>query len=314
MPASADLQLHSSTANLTDRKLIDEANAAQKADINAATGSLQDRIAQGLSLYNQPGSQDQFNQAFEKAQELINSPDYQAGNVDLSNYNPYMNMGSLAANELSALSGLAYATPKEGAMAGYDAEGRLILAPGGVDVRPGMSSADVYARYLNNPAVQAQMDLGNRQINANAAAKGMLGSGAILKSLQSYGQGIAAQGLGQAQQNLFNLAQLGSQSANQYASSLLNKYSTDTQAALASKQNQTNLIGQQANLLGTQQQGQASQLGFLQSLATTQANIQAQAAQQRQSSLAGAAAKYQDVYGMGYGGTRSSVNTQYNFS
>ncbi len=296
---SATPTLFSSTVNLTDRSRIDEANQQNVLDMASIGSGLYDTITQGLGLYNQPGSQDKFNTAFQNSQDALNNYAVQPGNVDLSNYQPYMDLGRTAAAEA-------------GALAGFNSNGQLVLAPGGVDVRPGMSSQDVYSRYLNNPAVQAEMDLGNRQISANAAAKGLLGSGSILKSLQSYGQGVASRNIGQAQENLYKLAGLGAQSANQYAASLLNKYSTDQQSALAGKQNQTALIGQQANLLGTQQQGQASQLGFLSQLSGQNASLQAQAALQRQSSLAGSATTSSDVYGLGFGGTRTSINTKYN--
>jgi hypothetical protein len=282
----ASLQLHSSTANITDRTRIDEANKLFSSEMDKILGTLSGQIDQGLGLVSGGAdNQAKFDQAFANAQGLVGQS-VQPGQVDFSNYNPYMQLGSAAANQAGLLSGAV----------------------------PGMSSQDVYNAYLNNPAVQAQMDQGTRQINASNAATGSLRSGSVLKALQNYGQGIASQGIGQAQDNLYKLAGLGAQSANQYATALLNKYQTDQQAQLGSLQNQTAAVGQQANLLNAQNAGQQNQLSFLSSLANTQATLAAQAAAQRQSSLAGSATKYTDLYGMGYGGTRSTVNTQYNFS
>lgn len=309
----ASLQLHSSTANITDRTRIDEANKLFSSEMDKILGTLSGQIDQGLGLVSGGAdNQAKFDQAFANAQGLVGQS-VQPGQVDFSNYNPYMQLGNATAIQAGILSGAYTTNSRDGLQAGYDSQGRLVLTPGGVDIRP-ITSQDIYNQYLNNPAVQAQMDQGTRQINASSAATGSLRSGSVLKALQSYGQGIASQGIGQAQDNLYKLAGLGAQSANQYATALLNKYQTDQQAQLGSLQNQTAAVGQQANLLNAQNAGQQNQLSFLSSLANTQATLASQAAAQRQSSLAGSATKYTDEYGMGYGGTRSSVNTQYNFS
>lgn len=290
MPVKATNQLYSSDisgATGTGMNQINTANAQNVSDINAISSSLQDAISKGLGLYLNNNSQSDYNNIMNTSNNLINNGGYSAGNVDLSGYQPYMNTGALASAEAAKLAGL-----------GPDA----------------YNSQQIYDRYLNNPATQFQMEQGNRQINSNAAAKGMLGSGSILKALQSYGQGIASQGLGTAQQNLYNLAGQGANAANAYAASLLNKYSTDVQAASAAKQNQTNLLGQQVNALGNNYNAANSQLGFLQSLSNTGANIQAQAANQRQSSLIGGAQRFQDKYGTGYGGIQSNLNTNFSYS
>lgn len=274
--------MYSAGWDVTLRDRIDEANKQNIADMNAIGGSLSDTIAQGLGLYSDPSHQQQFNEAYAKANELMNNSRVAPGSVDFSNYNPYMSMGSNAANELQALSGLT-----------------------------GLNSQQIYDRYLNNSATQAQLDQGNRQINSNYAAQGLLGSGALLKALQSYGQDVATQGIGRAQQNLYNMTQLGAQAANQYTQGLLNKYQTDQQAALGGLQNQANLYGQQVNLLGQQNQAYNTQANFLANLAGTNAQLQAQAANQRQSSLANSATKYTQTDQMGWGGARGSMNTSY---
>lgn len=286
MSSAPELQLHDSTVNLTDRTRIDEANQQLSLDLDKILGGLSQNISQGLGLYSNSNTQGQFNAAFQNAQDALNNYNINPGNVDLSNYQPYMNVGSAAANQAANLLGFG--------------------------TNP-MNSQQIYDQYLNNPAVQAQLALGQRQVMANASAQGLVGSGAMLKALQSNGQGIAAQNLGQMQSNLYNLAALGAQSANQYAASLLNKYSTDQQTALGAKQNQTNLIGQQANLLGTQNNANNAQIGLLTTLGQTGANIAGQAALARQSSLAGSATKSTDTYGMGYGGIMDTKNTSFGF-
>ena len=226
-------QRQQSYANPWAKAQIVKANAEQKADTNLATSSLEDILREGLGLMSTQSNSAQ-------------------GDVDLSNYQPYMDTGALASQEAAKLAGL-----------GDNA----------------YSSQEIYDRYLNNSAVQAQMQQGNNMINSNAAAKGMLGSGAILKALQGYGQGIASQGLGAAQTNLYNLATQGATAANQYASSLLNKYTVDNTAA---------------------QQGMAQQSGLISNYMGNYSNLQGRAIEQRQSSLIGAAGMTNDTYGMGY--------------
>ncbi len=288
MPQSPDLQLHGSQSVLTDRSRIDEANQQNVLDINDITSQLNDIMAQGLGLYTgSNNTQADYNTAFNNAQNALNDYAVNPGTIDTSNYNPYMNAGAAATNRLADLLG-----------AGTN----------------GLTSQQIYELYLNNPAVQAQMNLGNQQVMANASANGLINSGAVLKALNEYGQGVAAQTLGQNQDNLYKLAQLGAQASSQYAATLAQKYSVDQQTALGAKQNQTNLIGQQANLLNTQNTANNSQLSLLGNLGATQANIAAQAASQRQSSLAGSATKSTDQYGMGYGGIMDTLNTSFGFS
>ncbi len=141
----------------------------------------------------------------------------QYGNVDTSQYSPFIKNGQQASDQLASLSGIG-ANP--------------------------LNSQQIYDKYLNNPAVQAQMQQGNQAINNSYSAKQMLGSGGLLKALNSYGQGVAAQTLGAEKSNLFNQSQLGANAANQYTGNLLSKYGTDMNAQAA---NQANQVGQQRN-------------------------------------------------------------------
>ena len=280
----ADLTLYSSEINNVNRDRIDEANKLYKSEMEKILDTLGGQIDQGLGLYSDTSNQAQFNQAFANAQDLVGQS-VQPGQVDFSRYNPYMDLGDAAAREAGLLSGAI----------------------------PGYSSEDIYNRYLNNAATRAQMDQGTRQINASNAATGSLRSGSVLRALQNYGQGIAAQGIGTAQDNLYKLAGLGADAANRFATNLLNKYQTDQQAQLGSLQNRVSAVGQQANLLNARNSSQQNQLSFLSNLASTRATLAEKAASQRASSLANSASTYKDTYGMGYGGIKSSLNTKFTY-
>lgn len=177
-------------------------------------------------------------------------------NVSSNAYLPYMQTGSQANNQLASLLGLG-SNP--------------------------MSSQQIYDQYLNNPAVQLQMQQGNAAINANYGARGLLGSSELLKSLDSFGQGVAAQTLGQYQSQLYNLAGLGANAANQYASNLLSNYGTNIQAQLNAGQLQNSLLntansaamnqGQLANTALAQQSNLAAQAAQAQAQLNTQASL-----------------------------------------
>ncbi len=219
----------------------------------------------------------------------LNLDAMQYGNVDTSQYSPFMKNGQQASDQLASLSGLG-ANP--------------------------MNSQQIYDQYLNNPAVQAQMQQGNQAINNSYSAKGMLGSGGLLKALNSYGQGVAAQTLGAEKSNLFNQSQLGADASNQYTGSLLNKYGTDMGAQASNqanqvagykaqgdysnnmqqnqigaytaeqnalnqaRSNQTSLFGQQAGLFNAMSNNNSTYAGLLSSLANGSGQLSAAAINQ----------------------------------
>lgn len=246
----------------SDTNAISANNAQQLTDINAILAQYTDTIQSGLQQYNQTSGGIQG--AIDKSNQLIGESTYTPGTVDMSNYRPYMDNGSLASNELAALSGL-----------GPNA----------------LNAQQINDRYLNSAAVQAQMQQGNAQINSNYSAKGLLGSGSLLKALQGYGQGVASQTISSAQDNLYKQAQLGSQTANQYAASLLNKYSTDAQAQTAARANQATLLNGQSSLYGQMNTNNSAYSTLLGDSSNRIATIGAQAAADRQSALNNAATK-----------------------
>lgn len=64
-------------------------------------------------------------------------------------------------------------------------------APPPID--PQVAAQNAFNNYLNSTGYQFRFGQGMDAINSNAAARGMLNSGATLKGLQTFGQGIASQ-------------------------------------------------------------------------------------------------------------------------
>ena len=69
------------------------------------------------------------------------------------------------------------------------------------------------AQFLNSPAFQFNFDQGQRAIDQSAAARGMSQSGANLKSLQEFGQGLQANEFNNRIAQLGGLGQMGFQGA-----------------------------------------------------------------------------------------------------
>lgn len=110
--------------------------------------------------------------------------------------------------------------------------------------------------FQQSPGYQFAFDEGRRAIDQNASARGMLNSGARLRELTRYGQGIANQEYGNYQNRLAALAGIGqsatgttAQLGAQTAANVGNAY---TQGGQAAAQGQ---IGQANAILGGVQQG-----------------------------------------------------------
>lgn len=63
--------------------------------------------------------------------------------------------------------------------------------------------------WANSGGMQFLREQGNRQINSNQAARGLLNSGSTLTALTKYGQGLGSTYLNQYMDNLFKLSNLG---------------------------------------------------------------------------------------------------------
>lgn len=77
---------------------------------------------------------------------------------------------------------------------------------------PGASDAAL-ADFRSSPGYQWQLDQGLRAVDAGAAAKGMLRSGATLKAEQTFGSGLADQDFTNYYNRLFDLSKLGETAA-----------------------------------------------------------------------------------------------------
>lgn len=67
--------------------------------------------------------------------------------------------------------------------------------------------------YRTSPGFDAQLEAGTKAIDQSAAARGMLQSGATMKALQEFGQGLYDQGYQQHVGNLYGLTGQGAQGA-----------------------------------------------------------------------------------------------------
>ena len=65
------------------------------------------------------------------------------------------------------------------------------------------------SNFQASPGYQWSLDQGLRAVDAGAASKGLLRSGATLKAEQTFGTGLADQEFSQYYNNLFNLSKLG---------------------------------------------------------------------------------------------------------
>lgn len=74
-------------------------------------------------------------------------------------------------------------------------------------------TAPDYSAFYKSPGYEFQMQQGAQAIDRGASARGLLGSGARLKALTDYGQGVAAQGYGDYLSRLAGVAGVGQQTA-----------------------------------------------------------------------------------------------------
>ena len=96
----------------------------------------------------------------------------------------------------------------------------------------GQSAADAaFGNYRTSPGYQWQLDQGLRGVDAGAAAKGMLRSGATLKAEQTFGAGLADFDFGQYDNRLMGISTLGENAAAGQGKASLDAAQTDTSAA-----------------------------------------------------------------------------------
>jgi hypothetical protein len=116
----------------------------------------------------------------------------------------------------------------------------------------GMNGPDAAATAMNNfqtsPGYQWQLGQGLRAIDAGAASKGLLGSGATIKAEQTYGSGLANQQFQQYYNNLMGISTLGENAAAGGASTA----NTAGSLAQGAGNTQASIFGNLASGLGNQ--------------------------------------------------------------
>jgi hypothetical protein len=142
-----------------------------------------------------------------------------------------------------------------------------LMAPGG-QLTQTFKPSDL----TTDPSYQWRLNQGTQNLNASAAARGMLGSGQNLKDITDYGQGAASQEYGAAfdryntnQSNLFNrlsaLSSIGQNAASGLGNNgaqVANSMSNNTMAGTAAS---ANYLTGGANASAAGQIGQANALG-----------------------------------------------------
>jgi hypothetical protein len=156
--------------------------------------------------------------------------------------------GSLASAGIGALS----SGKQSGAIQGGQQQAHADLSPytsagtNALGVASDLSGANgpdaataAMANFYTDPGYQFQLTQGLRGVDAGAAAKGMLRSGATLKAEDTFAQGLAASDFTNYYNRLFDLSKLGESAAT-------NNASTDTSAAAA----QSSIYGNTGKALG----------------------------------------------------------------
>ena len=116
----------------------------------------------------------------------------------------------------------------------------------------GANGPDAYTTALgdfrSSPGYQWQLDQGLRAVDAGAAAKGTLRSGATLKAEQTFGSGLADQDFTNYYNRLFDLSKLGETAATGTAAA-------DTSTATGQAQTDLSLGSAQTSIYGNAAQG-----------------------------------------------------------
>jgi hypothetical protein len=134
----------------------------------------------------------------------------------------------------------------------YSLAGQNALAPAqnllGLN---GQDNADAaMANFQASPGYQYQLQQGLRAVDAGAAAKGMLRSGATLKAEQTLGNNLAAQDFGTYYNRLMGLVQSGQASAAGQAAGSLQTGAGIAQTAMSLGGAQASIYGDAARGIG----------------------------------------------------------------
>jgi hypothetical protein len=105
-------------------------------------------------------------------------------------------------------------------------------------------------RYTTSPGYQWQLGQGLRAIDAGAASKGILDSGATLKAEETFGQGLANQDFGTYYNRLFDLSKLGEAAGAKSADQSITTGTGIAQTDLSAGSAMSNIIGNAASGVG----------------------------------------------------------------
>jgi len=109
---------------------------------------------------------------------------------------------------------------------------------------------DAMAAFHTSPGYAWQLEQGLRAVDAGAAAKGMLRSGATLKAEQTYGAGLADKEFTDYYNRLFSLANLGETAASGQATASQNTGTSMAQTDLSAGSAMSSIYGNAAQGIG----------------------------------------------------------------
>jgi hypothetical protein len=124
----------------------------------------------------------------------------------------------------------------------------------GVQNAAGLNGQDGYDAAMKgfhtSPGYQFQLDQGLRAVDAGAAAKGLLRSGATLKAEQTFGTGLADKEFTDYYNRLFDLSKLGEGAATGQATASQNTGTSMAQTDLSEGSAQASIYSNAANGIG----------------------------------------------------------------
>ena len=127
----------------------------------------------------------------------------------------------------------------------------------GLNGQPGYDAA--MAGFHTSPGYQFQLDQGLRAVDAGAASKGILNSGATLKAEQTFGTGLADKEFTDYYNRLFDLSKLGESAAAGSASATADASKGEAQTDLSQGSALSSIYGNTASGIGTAANNYANQ-------------------------------------------------------
>ena len=135
---------------------------------------------------------------------------------------------------------------------------RILLGLNGPD-----AAKTAMDRFQTSPGYQFQMEQGLRGIDAGAASKGYLRSGATIKAEETFGQGLANQDFTNYYNRLYNMAGQGLTAAGGVATANQNLIANEEGNATSQNTAITNTANAQNSILGNAATGIGAQLNTL---------------------------------------------------